>query len=94
MPKIFLGYTVMHGVGVYSYALAEDGKGLAGHVSSNREWAKHDIGLTSNWHHEAYDAYYPNGYELEWVGCIDDTTHEGWLTALKRNQERTDTSGT
>jgi hypothetical protein len=48
-------------------AISEDGDCLAGHVSSNASWAKHDIGVTSNWKHEHYKEKYPDGYEVIWV---------------------------
>lgn len=48
-------------------ALSEDGEFLAGHVSSSEGFAKHDIGLTSDWKHDAYKERYPDGYELVWV---------------------------
>lgn len=52
---------------VITDALAEDGEFLAGHCSSNDSWAKHDIGINSDWKHDAYKAHYPDGYELVWV---------------------------
>ena len=51
-------------------ALVEkDGKlcEIASHWSSNEDFAKHDIGLTSDWKHEIYKQEFPEGYELEWV---------------------------
>lgn len=52
---------------VIGYALAEDGTDLAYHVSSNVSWCKHDMGITSDWHHEEYKKHYPDGFELVWV---------------------------
>lgn len=66
-------------------ALAEDGTFLAEHMSSSEWWAKHDIGLTSNWKHEAYKAHYPDGYELEWVD--DARTHERLNCAYSKHIE-------
>jgi hypothetical protein len=48
-------------------ALSEDGHFLAGHTSSDVYWAKHDIGITSDWKHDLYAAHYPHGYDLVWV---------------------------
>lgn len=47
-------------------ARAEDGRLLATHVSSCIDWAKHDIGLTSDWKHDIYRSEFPEGYELIW----------------------------
>ena len=52
-------------------AIDEDGIILASHTSSSIEWAKHDIGLTSDWKHELYKKKYPNGYELVWLDDND-----------------------
>lgn len=48
-------------------ALAEDGHCLASHISSSESFARHDIGITSDWKHEKYREHYPDGYELVWV---------------------------
>lgn len=48
-------------------ALSEEGHFITGHISSTVDFAKHDIGLTSNWKHELYEKYYPDGYGLLWV---------------------------
>ncbi len=47
-------------------AVAEDGTVLAGHYSSSEWWARHDIGIGSEWKHDKYKAHYPDGYELVW----------------------------
>jgi len=71
---------------VIGYALGEDGQGLASHLSSNETWAKHDMGLTSDWKHEHYAKVYPNGFELIWID--DPENDERWQAALKLNKER------
>lgn len=48
-------------------ALCEDGHCLAGHLSSSEGFAKHDIGMTSDWKHDHYKEHCPEGYELIWV---------------------------
>lgn len=48
-------------------ALCEDGHCLAGHLSSSEGWAKHDIGINSDWKHENYKNHCPEGYELVWL---------------------------
>ena len=71
-------------------ALAEDGTALVGHVSSSKEWVKHDMGLNSTWKHDIYNHHYPDGYELVWVdgdrGDLDLEKHEGWMNAIARNK--------
>lgn len=65
-------------------AMAEDGTFLANHVSSNKGFAMHDIGLTSDWKHDRYKAKYPDGYELEWID--DAKSHPGLMAAYALNQ--------
>ncbi len=96
MPKIFL-WCVSLGTGrgwvhdstvggdVMGYALAEDGVALGSHLSSNKEFSKHDMGLTSDWKHEIYCKYYPNGFELEWVD--DPDNHTEWQIAFALNRK-------
>lgn len=67
-------------------AIAEDGNCLAGHVSSHKQWAKHDIGLTSDWNHDKYAEHYPDGYELEWIDNPKIGQHAGLDLAYERNQ--------
>jgi hypothetical protein len=87
-PKIYLT-AIPGGIGDGDYigqALAEDGTGICRHLSSSLEFAKHDMGLTSDWKHEHYKKYYPDGYELEWVD--KPAEHEGWQAALKLNKAK------
>lgn len=84
-PKIYLFVNGERGTDwQHSIAVAEDGHCLAGHISSDEWFAKHDIGLTSDWHHDSYREHYPDGYEVEWVD--DPRTHEGLLAAFALNQ--------
>jgi hypothetical protein len=98
-PKIFLtAFGTGRGTGavngstpggdVYAQALAEDGSGLGSHLSSNVDFAKHDIGLTSDWHHDTYREHYPDGYELEWIDEQDLESHDGWQKAFALNQAK------
>lgn len=66
-------------------ALTEGGKFIAGHISSNERWARHDIGITSDWKHEIYEEEYPDGYELEWVD--DPINHAGILEAYEKHKK-------
>ena len=70
---------------VAGYALAEDGTGLASHISSNEDWAKHDMGLTSDLKKEIYEGHYPDGYELEWVSDFDNNAGGNRAMSLNRN---------
>ena len=86
MNKIFC--FVNSGMGTdwqHVMAMAEDGTVLAGHVSSSLMFAQHDIGYTSNWHHEVYKAHYPDGYELVWVTHPQHNT--GLREAYSKNQQ-------
>ena len=56
--------------GVVGVALAEDGTGLARHLSTSTNWARHDLTLPE--HLSAYAAHYPTGYELVWLGHEPD----------------------
>lgn len=86
-PKIYLAcFPMGWKTDVVGHALAEDGAGLASHLSSNVEYSKHDLGLTSDWKHDVYQKHFPDGYELEWVDNPD--THAGWQAALALNQAR------
>ena len=70
---------------IHVVALGDDGKVLAGHSSSTEGWAKHDIGITSDWKHDSYKEHFPDGYELEWVDSKDVKTHEGLQKAIEIN---------
>jgi len=48
-------------------AMCDDGYVLASHISSSECWAKHDIGITSEWKHEFYNEHCPDGFELVWI---------------------------
>ena len=66
-------------------ALCEDGYCLAEHCSSNEGWAKHDIGIGSDWKHEHYREHCPEGYELVW---IEDASNSPELNAAcAKNKE-------
>lgn len=73
---------------VVSFALCEDGYIVAKQISSNIEWAKHDMGLTSNWKHKDYAKHCPDGYELEYVDYGKQSEHIGFQIAYALNQEK------
>lgn len=98
MAKIFLFCIATHtgtgnrsgstpGGDVIGYALSEDGKCLASHLSSSVDFSKHDMGLTSNWKHEYYKEYDQN-YELEWIDEDKLDAHPGYISALAKNHAR------
>lgn len=73
-------------VGWYSVVgLAEDGHCLSGHLSSDEYWARHDIGITSNWKHEEYKKHYPDGYELVWLD--EPMEDEGFRISAELNEK-------
>jgi hypothetical protein len=87
-PKIFVtitGKAKSQRFGISCSALAEDGAVLAGHISSTEEFAKHDMGLTSDYHHKEYKIHYPDGFELVWVD--DWENHKEFQAAFKKNQK-------
>lgn len=98
LPKIFF-YITDDSPGFQSVmALAEDGTGLAAHMSSSREFARRDIGCGKVSHpkHQKYMAHYPTGFEM--VDLIDAKDEEKaanveFQTALKRNRDMTTFEG-
>lgn len=86
-PKIFCWVNSGKGTDWQNVmAMAEDGTYLAGHLSSSEHFAKHDIGLTSDWKHDAYKKHYPDGYELVWVDDANPGNHAGLDEAYAKNQ--------
>jgi len=76
MSKIFIFINGTNYFGVESLALAEEGEILTSHISSNESWAKHDMGLTSDWKHNVYDEHYPEGWELEYISDVEKALEE------------------
>lgn len=87
-PKIYIISMNFRGArDVRGGALAEDGTGLAGHLSSNLSFARHDMGLTSGWKHDLYRKHYPDGYELVDLMDLDDLSqHAGYMAAFDKNR--------
>ena len=71
---------------VLGYALAKDGTCLASHLSSNVDFSKHDMGLTSNWKHDHYAKAYPEGYELVWIDNPENDPR--WQKAHELNAQQ------
>jgi hypothetical protein len=87
LPKIFLFINGSNSMGLNGCGLAEDGTGLSGHLSTHEGWAKHDLGLTSDWKHEEYMAHYPQGYELVWLDREDLDGNDEFNLACERNKK-------
>lgn len=88
MKKIFVVPNGENAFGVHMVAVTEDGDCIAGHLSSNTTWGRHDMGLDSNWKHELYDAHYGAGqWELLYA---DEEVRESeeFKLAVKRNHEK------
>lgn len=78
LPKIYLFCTPLYcgtgavqdstpGGDVMGHAVTEDNIEIASHWCSNEDWAKHDMGYTSEQKHDIYAKLYPFGYELVWT---------------------------
>lgn len=86
-PKIY-GFVNGGSPGWYDVCgIAEDGVCLAGHCCSHPLYGPHDIGVTSDWKHETYAKYYPNGFDVEWVE--DVKAHSGIQRAFALNKAMT-----
>lgn len=67
-------------------SLTEDGVFLARHVCSNHRYILNDMGFTSNWKHETYNTYAPNGWEL----ILTESGSPELAAAYKRHTEYTE----
>lgn len=77
-PKIF-AFNNGGSPGWYSMtALSEDGVFLAGHICSSDDFGPHDMGVTSDWKHDTYKKYYPDGFEVLWVQPDDPRLLEAY----------------
>lgn len=75
---------------VIGYAMLEDGRAIASHLSSNEEFSKHDMGYTSRWKHDIYKGYCPEGFQLVWLE--NPESDEGWKNAFALNQAKKEIS--
>lgn len=82
MKKVFAFQNFEGGGEGIGVAIAEDGMLLVSHYSSNATYAAHDLGATSDWHHDTYKAYYPDGFEVEFIKDKDVESHPGLQAAL------------
>jgi hypothetical protein len=89
LPKIYCLIDSENSMGLSVSAVAEDGNCIAGHLSSTLSYAKHDIGINSDWKHEQYYAKYPDGFELVWLDTDETIGHTGFQVALALNRQLT-----
>ena len=91
-PKIFVfanvGPNYQRG-DVYGVALTEDGAVVANHISSSEDWLKHDLGVSSQWHHDEYREYYPDGFQAVFISIDEQRAQSNadFEAALRRNRE-------
>lgn len=87
-PKIFVFSGGLYGGDHVCYAMAEDGIVVGSHICSSEQWAIHDLGVSSDWHHEDYKQHYPDGYEMEFVPLSEIGNHAGLQAATKLNAQQ------
>ena len=87
-PKIFAFNNGGSPDWLRAVAIAESGHVVGGHICSDEGFImQHDIGVTSNWHHDEYAKHYPDGFEVVWVPTSEIFTHPGLQAALAKNKE-------
>jgi hypothetical protein len=69
---------------VMGVAMCECGDVLAEHYSSSEGFARHDMGVTSDWKHEYYLAHCGEGFNVQWVA----RDSEEWKRTLALNHQR------
>lgn len=69
-------------------AISEDGYVVGQHVCSHESWIPHDLGVTSEWHHEGYQKHYPDGFEVVFVPYDDVVSHKGLQEAILKLESR------
>lgn len=96
-PKIFIVAAGPDGDGdYYGFALAQDGTGLAQHLSSSRVWLRFDMGVTSSKKHKLYGGHYPGGYEIvDYIDATNDDLSNDplYMEALTLNKITGETEG-
>ncbi len=63
-------------------ALSEDGHWLCSHLSSDEDWCKYDMGLTSDEKHDIYKKHCAD-YALEWIDKDNVMSHKGLIKAVE-----------
>lgn len=91
MKKIFCFLNGANALGVQVCAITEeDGELIASHCCSSEYYAKHDIGIESDWKHEKYKDKYPEGYELIWIDVKEKELPSEFLTAVEKGNKISD----
>lgn len=65
--------------------IAEDGTPMGGHICSAESYMPHDLGIVQGSRtdrHETFQAHYPDGYRMEFVGYEAAATHDGIKAAF------------
>ena len=65
-------------------AICEDGHFFGGTVSSSIGWAKHDLGITSDWCPNDYLAHCPTGFTLVWIDMDRNEIDDDFLAAFEK----------
>lgn len=73
---------------IHAVAIADDGNCLAGHCCSHDGFVPHDLGVTSTWKHDTYNAHFGEGnWEIEFVPYDQVESHEGLQAAFALNKK-------
>lgn len=67
MGKIFVTANRLSDNLWYGYAICENGYIIESHISSDLDFVKSDLGITTKNCHKVYSEYYPKGFEVIWV---------------------------
>lgn len=66
--------------------IAEDGTLLGGHICSNEDFMRGDLGITKGSYpkrHETFRKHYPDGYKMDFVSGADARIHAGLNKAFE-----------
>lgn len=69
--------------------IAQDGTCLGSHICSAESYMPHDLGCIEGSRpdrHETFQAHYPDGYRMEFIGHEGAANHPGLDAAVKLNQ--------
>ena len=72
---------------ILGMAIKDDGTFFITHYSSGINWFLHDIGITSDWHHDEYKKACSDGYELVMVDFHAYAYHKEFVKTLHSNEE-------
>ena len=69
--------------------IAEDGTPMGSHICSAEAYMPHDLGIVEGSRpdrHEGFQAHYPDGYRMEFIGYEAAAAHEGLKAAFEAHQ--------